>query len=223
MTRPVVERNRKTFLDLHPHPVVNRVLQNRGVSAPEEIEYSLKKLLHFNTMKGLDGASRLIESAILGNEQIVILGDFDCDGATSTTIMTEGLWSLGAKHVHFMVPHRMKHGYGLTPKVVEEFRHLEPGLLITVDNGIAAFDGVNAVRECLPNCKILVTDHHLESARGQPDADCIVNPCQSGCEFPSKSIAGCGVAFYTIMAARSHMEESGAFDKLGVKKPSLSP
>lgn len=223
MLRPVVERQKKTHAVVHPHPVVNRVLQNRGVSAPDEIEYSLGKLLDYRTMKGIDIAARLIEDAIMMNHQIVILGDFDCDGATSTTIMTEGLLSLGAKKVHFMVPHRMKHGYGLTPKVVEEFKNKDPRLLITVDNGIAAFDGVDAVRKELPDCKILVTDHHLESDRGQPDADCIVDPCQAGCDFPSKSIAGCGVAFYTIMAARARMDSNNSFSKLGINKPSLAP
>lgn len=221
--RPVVEKKREVFADLHGHPIVNRVLQNRGVQSIDEIEYSLQKLLHYKSMKGLDVAPLLIEKAILEDRQIVILGDFDCDGATSTAIITEGLWSLGAKKVHYMVPHRVRHGYGLSPKVVEEFKRYKPGLLITVDNGISAFDGVDAVREHLPDCDILITDHHLESDRGQPNADCIVNPNQTGCEFPSKSIAGCGVAFYTVAATRAHMEASGALKKLGIQKPCMKP
>lgn len=223
MRRPIVEKRPQTAGAIHPNPLLNRIFQNRGLSTPDDIQYGLNKLLDYSSMMGLDQASSLISEAILSGHTIMILGDFDCDGATSTSIMAEGLASLGARRVEFMVPHRMKHGYGLTPKVVEDFKEKNPQLLITVDNGIAAFDGVNAVRKELPDCKILVTDHHLASDSGLPDADCIVDPCQPGCSFPSKNIAGCGVAFYTVMATRAYMEDQNHFQSLGIEKPSLAP
>lgn len=221
MNRVIVERERKSDFVAHHNPVLARTLQNRGVSDASELNYSLKDLIHFKYMKGTSEGAKLIFEAIKNDHRIMILGDFDCDGATSTAIMVEGLRLLGAKKVDFMVPSRTKHGYGLSPKVAQEFVSYDPQLLITVDNGISAFEGVDAVRSLFPECKILITDHHLPSDKGNPNADAIINPSQKGCPFPSKSIAGCGVAFYTMLAARSEMHTAGYFTSMGMDYPDL--
>lgn len=220
--KPIVEATQKSTSHIHSNPVLNRVYQNRGLLSSDEIDYPLKNLLKPDGMKGMDKATDIILNHILSDSKIIIVGDYDCDGATATTIAVEGLTLLGAKNVSFMVPDRIKHGYGLSPEIVRLVGEQSPDLIITVDNGIASFAGCEAVKQLEKTCQIVVTDHHLASDNGLPDADAIVNPNQPGCNFKSKNIAGCGVIFYVVMALRAKMRERGIFEKLGMSEPSMT-
>lgn len=221
--KPILERSEKTTAIIHENPLLNRVFRNRGVKSPEEIDYKLAKMIPPNLMKGMDQGTDILIKHIMAGSKILIVGDYDCDGATSTTIAVEGLQLCGAKDVEFLIPDRIVHGYGLTRTIVELAGKSKPDLIVTVDNGIASFDGVAAVQELEHPCEILVTDHHLAADGGRvPDADAIINPNQPGCSFPSKNIAGCGVMFYTIIGLKSKMEKEGYFEKLGMSTPKLN-
>lgn len=222
--KPFVEREPKITggPGMHENPVLDRIYRNRGVGQAQDIDYALSGLLSPWTMKGMDQAADVIIRHIMRQSRILIVGDYDCDGATATTIGVEGLGLLGAKNVSFLVPDRMKHGYGLSPAVVDVAAEFKPELIITVDNGISSFEGAQAVRDLPFPCDLVITDHHLASDRGIPEAQAVVNPNQPGCEFESKAIAGCGVMFYTIMALRARMRDQGLFDKLGMEEPKLS-
>jgi len=189
------------------HPVLRRVYASRGIVSPDEVEYRLAGLLP-PTIGGMERACELLQTAIRDDARIVIVGDFDCDGATGTAVAVRGLRLLGARNVDYTVPNRMRHGYGLSPTIVEELLPRKPDLLITVDNGIAAHAGVAAAKA--HGMRVIVTDHHLPGV-ALPDADAIVNPCVPGDEFPSKALAGVGVMFYLLLALRSRMRESGRF------------
>lgn len=222
--KPIIEREPLVNADVHPNAIINRVLQNRGVSSKDEIDYSLSKLIDPWLMLNMEKACELLHQELVAGSKVVVVGDYDCDGATSTSIAVEGLSILGFKNVEFIIPDRMIHGYGLSPSVVQLAAELEPDIIVTVDNGIASFDGAKAVAELERPCKLLITDHHLPVDGGMvPDADCIVNPSQPGCNFPSKALAGCGVMFYTIMALRAYLRKVGHFEKLGIEQPNIMP
>lgn len=233
--KPIIEKPALTSEQVHQNPILNRILQNRGVQHMDEMRYPLDSLIPPSSMMGMDKAVLLLEKHIRAGSQIVVVGDFDCDGATSTSVAVEGLTMLGARNVQFIIPDRMIHGYGLSPSVVKLAAEYEPDLIVTVDNGIASFEGAEAVRalgqprtledgSVVPGhpCELLVTDHHLAAEKGLPDADVIVNPNQPGCPFPSKALAGCGVMFYTIMALRAHLRDSGYFAEQGVALPNVA-
>jgi single-stranded-DNA-specific exonuclease len=221
--KPIIERDKITDDFIHENPVLNRVFQNRGISSKQDIDYPLSRLLPPSLMKGMDEGTDLLIHHILSDSKILIIGDFDCDGATATSTAVEGLTMLGAKHVSFLIPNREKHGYGLTPEIVKLAESFEPDLIVTVDNGIASLEGASAVKNMSRPCQLLITDHHLQGTMGLPEADGIINPNQEGCKFPSKAICGCGVMFYTIAATRTKMREQGIFNRMGIKEPSLSP
>ena len=189
-------------------PVLQRIYAARGVLSPEQAELKLARLLPPETLGGLDHATRLLVDAIAGRKHIVIVGDFDCDGATGTAVAVRGLRLLGAENVSYQVPHRITHGYGLSPALVEELVGLKPDLVITVDNGIACHAGVAAAKA--HGWQVLITDHHLPGAQ-LPPADAIVNPNLDGDAFPSKALAGVGVMFYLLLALRRRMRDAGAF------------
>ena len=151
---------------------------------------------------------RLLADAISANRHIVIVGDFDCDGATGTAVAVRGLRMLGARRVSYQVPHRITHGYGLSPALVEDMVALQPDLVVTVDSGIACLAGVAAAKA--RGWQVLITDHHLPGAE-LPPADVIVNPNLDGDAFPSKALAGVGVMFYLLLALRRHLRDAGAF------------
>ena len=184
---------------------VAEILARRGVESEQELELKLKHLLA-PTMKGLNQAIQIIDEAIDQQQKIVIVGDYDADGATSTALMVLALKEMGAD-VHYLVPDRFKYGYGLTPAIADlAFTSYTPDLLITVDNGISSHAGVEQSQA--HGMKVVITDHHL-TTKETPKAEAVVNPNQLGCEFPSKALAGVGVAFYLLANLSSHRAKNG--------------
>ncbi|NKB38251.1 MAG: single-stranded-DNA-specific exonuclease RecJ [Gammaproteobacteria bacterium] len=205
------------FSDLHP--VMQKVYAGRGVNKQEEIDYSLKNLLGFKQIKNIDAAARLLRSSLEQQRRIVIVADYDADGATACALAIRGLKSMGAANVEFIVPDRFIHGYGLSPEIVELASRLEPDLLLTVDNGISSVDGVALARS--KGIDVLITDHHIP-AKELPDANVIVNPNLIDDVFPSKSIAGVGVMFYVLAALRASLSETDWFETKERPAPRLS-
>ncbi|GAB57341.1 single-stranded-DNA-specific exonuclease RecJ [Rheinheimera nanhaiensis] len=196
------------LLDGVNHPVLQRLYASRGVSHAAELDRSAASLLPFTALKDIDKAIALLLEALRQQQQLVIVGDFDADGATSTAVLLTGLKALGFKRVEYLVPNRFEYGYGLTPEMAELAVAQGAELIITVDNGISAIDGIVLAKKA--GVKVLVTDHHLAGS-DLPAADAIVNPNQPGCSFPSKALAGVGVAFYLLLALRAALREQGYF------------
>ena len=186
--------------------LLTRLYAARGVQSQAELDKSLARLIPYQQLKGIDAAVDLLVVALEQRQRILIVGDFDADGATASTVGLLGLRLLGASHVDYLVPNRFEYGYGLTPEIVEVALTRTPQLLITVDNGISSVEGVAAAKKA--GLKVLVTDHHLPGNE-LPDADAIVNPNQPGCEFPSKALAGVGVIFYVLIALRARLNSLG--------------
>lgn len=186
-------------------PLLARILARRGVQSELELELKLKHLLA-PQMKGLEQAIQIVDQAIESNQKIVIVGDYDADGATSTALMVLALREMGA-NVHYLVPDRFKYGYGLTPAIADlAFVTYTPDLLITVDNGISSHEGVDQAQA--HGMQVIITDHHL-TTKETPKAEAVVNPNQLGCDFPSKALAGVGVAFYLLANLSSHRKKMG--------------
>lgn len=184
---------------------IAEILARRGVQSEQELKLQLKHLLAPN-LKGLDTAVELIDQAIDQQQKIVIVGDYDADGATSTALMILVLKEMGA-NVEYLVPDRFKYGYGLTPKIAELAKQIyQPDLLITVDNGISSHAGVETAQAL--GMQVIITDHHL-TTKPTPSAEAVVNPNQLGCDFPSKALAGVGVAFYVLAKLSSHRAQQG--------------
>ncbi len=203
----------------HLHPVMARLYAARGVRDAQALDLSLARLLPIHSLAGLDAATELLADALEQRRRILVVGDFDADGATSTALAVRALRAMGAAHVDFLVPDRFRFGYGLTPGIVEVAAERGPDLLVTVDNGISSIAGVAAARA--RGMRVLVTDHHLPG-RELPSADAVVNPNQHGCGFPSKSLAGVGVIFYVLMALRTRLRETGWFTARGIEEPNLA-
>nr|WP_312232359.1 single-stranded-DNA-specific exonuclease RecJ [Pseudomonas sp.] len=189
-------------------PLLIRLYAARGVLSAVELEKGLARLIPFTQLKGIEAAVELLVEGLRQRQRMLIVGDFDADGATASTVGLLGLRMLGAAHVDYLVPNRFEYGYGLTPEIVAVALTREPELLITVDNGISSIEGVAAAKAA--GLKVLVTDHHLPGHE-LPAADAIVNPNQPGCSFPSKSLAGVGVIFYVLLALRARLRELGWF------------
>ena len=189
-------------------PLLRRLYAARGVTSDDQLSYTLKHLASPMGLRGVDRAVALLAEAITNQQRVLVLGDFDADGATSTAVAMLGLGMLGLNHIDFRVPSRFSDGYGLTPGIIHRLREegALPDLLVTVDNGIAAVEGVRAAREL--GIRVVVTDHHL-AGETLPEADAIVNPNQPGCPFLSKNAAGVGVMFYVLTALRKHLREQG--------------
>jgi len=186
----------------HWPPLLQRVHAARGSTDAQQAMPRLADLLPFQAMSGIDAAAQLLQEAITRDAHIVVVGDFDCDGATACAVGVRGLRMLGAKRVSHAVPNRIVHGYGMTPGLVEELAGLQPDLLVTVDHGIACHAGIAAAKA--RGWQVLVTDHHLPGAT-LPQADAIVDPNQPGDTFPSKALAGVGVIFYLLLALRAKL------------------
>jgi len=199
--------------------ILQRIYTARGVENEEELDLSVSHLLAPDRLKGIEYATHLLCDAVTGVASILIIGDFDADGATSSALMVLALKSMGAKSVDYLVPNRFEFGYGLTTEIVEVAAESHPALIVTVDNGISSIEGVALARE--KGIKVLVTDHHLPGEQ-MPDADAIVNPNQKDCRFPSKSIAGVGVAFYLLSSLRSRLRSIGWFEQQGIDEPLMA-
>ena len=198
------------------HPLLAQLYAARGVRTADELDEGLARLISPTTLMGAKQAAVLLANAIENNAHICIVADYDCDGATACAVAMRGLRLLGATHVSYLVPDRVIDGYGLTAPIAERVKAAGADVLVTVDNGIASFDGVARAKAL--GMQVLVTDHHLpalmnnaDGTVGLPHADVIVNPNQPGCEFESKSIAGVGVMFYVLLALRAELRERGVF------------
>ncbi|WP_138514748.1 single-stranded-DNA-specific exonuclease RecJ [Rhodoferax bucti] len=191
------------------HPLLARLYAARGVTGKDELDDALGKLLPPQGLLGADRAAVLLADAIAQDKKLCVVADYDCDGATACAVAVRGLRLLGARHVDYLVPDRVVDGYGLTAPISERVKKSGADVLITVDNGIASVDGVARAKAL--GLQVLVTDHHLPGNE-LPAADVIVNPNQPGCTFESKSMAGVGVMFYTLLALRSELRNRGVFD-----------
>ncbi|MGQ0578531.1 MAG: single-stranded-DNA-specific exonuclease RecJ [Betaproteobacteria bacterium] len=216
VTRRVPQTAFEVLLAAGVHPVLARIYAARSISTPQQLNTSLKGLVAVDRLKNCVEMARLLADAIAAGQRLLIVADYDADGATACALGMIALQSLGAQ-VDYLVPNRFEYGYGLTPEVVALAAARRPDFLITVDNGIASIDGVEAARQL--GIDVLITDHHLPAAH-LPAAACIVNPNQPGCDFPSKNLAGVGVMFYVLLALRAELRARGWFD--GREEPNLA-
>jgi single-stranded-DNA-specific exonuclease len=207
------------FLPAELHTVTRRVLAARGITSPALLDTSLKGLLPATELGGTAAAVRLIAEVMQRGGRMLVVGDFDADGATSTALALRALRAMGADDVGYLVPNRFEYGYGLTAEIVELAARRQPELIITVDNGISSLDGVARARE--HGIKVLITDHHLPGA-ARPLADALVNPNLPEDAFPSKALAGVGVIFYVMTALRTHLRQQGWFAARGIAEPNLA-
>ena len=225
MDKKIVRRSQvdDSHLPASLHAVIKQVYATRGVQSEQALELVVNNLAgvsELNTaFKGIEKACQLLHLALINKTKIIIVGDFDADGATSTALMMSALSSLGSEHHDFIVPNRFEYGYGLTPEIVDIAAEQGAQMLVTVDNGISCVAGVNRAKEL--GLQVIVTDHHLPGHE-LPMADAIVNPNQHGCEFPSKSLAGVGVAFYVMLALRSYLREKGYFSQQQINEPNIA-
>jgi len=201
------------------HPVLARLYAARAVQHADELDLSLERLLPPNVLKNMDAAVTLLAENLRAGQRILIVADFDADGATSCALAVRALRSMGAHDVRYVVPNRFEYGYGLTPEIVAVAAQQQPDLLITVDNGISSVDGVRAAKTL--GMRVLITDHHLPGAE-LPAADAIVNPNQPGDDFPSKNLAGVGVIFYVMLALRARLRTTGWFVEKNIPEPNLA-
>lgn len=217
--RPRSKQLPSNFLSDSIHPVLERIYQWRGIANITEIQRDLKALLPYSALLHVDKAIELLTDAIYKQQHIMIVGDYDADGATSTALAIRCLNAFGAKNTSYLVPNRFEYGYGLTPQIVAVAAKQQPDLIMTVDNGIASIDGVQAANQL--GIKVLITDHHLPAAQ-LPDAAAIVNPNQKECLFASKALAGVGVCFYVMLALCRHLQQEGWFEQQQITSPNMA-
>ncbi|MGQ3890609.1 single-stranded-DNA-specific exonuclease RecJ [Legionella sp. CNM-4043-24] len=200
-------------------PLLQRIYAARGITDEEQLDKRMQCLLPFAELNDINKACLRLETALLEQQRMLIIGDFDADGATSTAVAVAALRAMGAKNVEYLVPNRFEFGYGLTPGIVGVAQKWQPDLIITVDNGIASVEGVDAANQA--GIDVLITDHHLP-AEVLPNACAIVNPNQRGDQFASKSIAGVGVIFYVMLALRRHLVNRGWFAAQSLPEPNMA-
>ncbi len=215
LRRPVLSIDNLSQL----HPVLQRIYAARGIQTLDELDYRLTRLLHYQDLMGIDSAAVKIGQVIMQGQRIVIIGDFDTDGATSSALAVSALRSFGANFVDYLVPNRFHYGYGLSPEIVAVAMNLKPNLIITVDNGISNHEGVSAAKQA--GVTVIITDHHLPGSC-LPNADVIVNPQQVGDRFASKNLAGVGVIFYVMLAVRSYLRTQSWFGQRGLPEPNMA-
>ncbi|AHG19316.1 ssDNA exonuclease RecJ [Chania multitudinisentens RB-25] len=199
--------------------LLRRLYALRGVRGEQELERSVKGMLPWQRLDGIDAAVAILQQALIDRQRIMVVGDFDADGATSTALTVLALRSMGCNHVDYLVPNRFEDGYGLSPEVVEQVAVRGAELIVTVDNGISSHAGVELAHA--KGMQVLVTDHHLPGET-LPAAEAIVNPNLRDCDFPSKSLAGVGVAFYLMLALRARLRDSGWFEQRTLTMPNLA-
>lgn len=217
-TQLASEFNHASSASENLHPVLQQVLLNRGITESAQLNLSVSGLCE-PKLKGMDAAVKILYQAILDQKRIFIIGDFDADGATSTALMISALKQFGAQNIQFLVPNRFDFGYGLSVPLVDMAAAQKAELLVTVDNGIACIAGVQRAKDL--GLDVIVTDHHLPAAQ-LPNADAIVNPNQADCEFPSRNIAGVGVAFYVMLALRAYMRSQNYFETHQIPVPNIA-
>ncbi|HHF2852700.1 TPA: single-stranded-DNA-specific exonuclease RecJ [Vibrio diabolicus] len=216
-----IQRRPEPDLSLLPDsipPILKRIYINRGITDPAQLETSARGLHSYQKLGGIEQAVELLFQAITEQKRIIVVGDFDADGATSSALSVLALSMLGSHNVDYLVPNRFEDGYGLSPEVVDQALELGAEMIMTVDNGVSSIEGVRYAKE--NGITVLVTDHHLP---GQvlPDVDAMVNPNLESCHFPSKALAGVGVAFYLMMALCVHMRKHNWFAEQGMQEPKL--
>lgn len=200
-------------------PLLQRIFAARGVASSEELDCSVGELIRSDALLGIEAAVSLLHVALVNQQKILIVGDFDADGATSCAVAVRGLTAMGAVKVEYLVPNRFEYGYGLTEEIVALAQERQPDLIITVDNGTSSIAGVAAARRA--GVSVLITDHHLPGAK-LPDANAIVNPNLEGDDFPSKALAGVGVIFYVLLALRAKLREVNWFEERNLVVPNLA-
>lgn len=200
-------------------PLLRRLYASRGVKSDRDLERSVKGMLPWQQLTGIDDAVTHLYNAMREGLRIIVVGDFDADGATSTALSVLALRSLGCDNVSYLVPNRFDDGYGLSPEVVDQAHARGAQLILTVDNGISSHAGVARAHEL--GIPVVVTDHHLPGDT-LPEAEAIVNPNLRDCDFPSKSLAGVGVAFYLMLALRAFLRDNGWFEARGIAMPNLA-
>lgn len=234
MNKEIIRR-KKMAIEHLPNTIpesIRQIYASRGVESAQQLELKVSNLQGIglqkniqkdnkddNALKGLDEACQLLHAALINNTNIIIVGDFDADGATSTALMMVALTLMGSANHAFLVPNRFEYGYGLTPEIVDIAAKQGAQMLVTVDNGISCVAGVNRAKEL--GLQVLVTDHHLPGHE-LPKADAIVNPNQVGCPFPSKSLAGVGVAFYLMLSLRSYLRDKKYFIEHNINEPNIA-
>ncbi|HFJ1419501.1 TPA: single-stranded-DNA-specific exonuclease RecJ [Salmonella enterica] len=200
-------------------PLLRRLYASRGVRSSRELERSVKGMLPWQQLSGIDNAVEILYNAFREGTRIIVVGDFDADGATSTALSVLGMRALGCDNISYLVPNRFEDGYGLSPEVVDQAKARGAQLVVTVDNGISSHAGVAHAKTL--GIPVIVTDHHLPGDT-LPDAEAIINPNLRDCEFPSKSLAGVGVAFYLMLALRTFLRDKGWFDERNIAPPNLA-
>ncbi|EBQ9026961.1 single-stranded-DNA-specific exonuclease RecJ [Salmonella enterica subsp. enterica serovar Ajiobo] len=200
-------------------PLLRRLYASRGVRSARELERSVKGMLPWQQLSGIDNAVEILYNAFREGTRIIVVGDFDADGATSTALSVLGMRALGCDNISYLVPNRFEDGYGLSPEVVDQAKARGAQLIVTVDNGISSHAGVAHAKTL--GIPVIVTDHHLPGDT-LPDAEAIINPNLLDCEFPSKSLAGVGVAFYLMLALRTFLRDKGWFDERNIAPPNLA-
>lgn len=222
MSNPIVKQRKIDESVSWPetvHPLLQRIYSSRNLTSAEEVDLTLKKLLPPSGLKNIEQAAALLLEALTHNLKILIIGDFDADGATSTALAIRVLKAFGHMNIDYLVPNRFAFGYGLTPGIVNEAIKLTPDLIITVDNGISSVDGVALAKS--HGIKVLVTDHHLQGNQ-LPGADVIVNPNQHGDGFQSKALAGVGVIYYVLIALRQQLRQVQHFSRNNIPEPNMA-
>jgi len=217
LQREFDQTNEHALGDLHP--VLKRIYLSRSITSSKELELGLNQLIPPKKLAGIEDAVEILVEAISADASILIVGDFDADGATSCALGVLALRAMGARHVAYIVPNRFEFGYGLTPEIVKLAAPAQPDLIITVDNGISSHEGIEEAASC--GISVLVTDHHLPG-KELPPADAIVNPNRPDDTFPSKALAGVGVIFYLMIALRSGLRDLGWFERMKIDPPNLA-
>lgn len=221
MNKNIVRRTKQSEFqaDAAVSSILKKIYENRGIKDLAEVNHELNTLCNFDKLMGIEAAAELIYQHLQQQNRILILGDFDADGATSSALAVSALNAFGATQVKYLVPNRFEYGYGLTAEIVEVAKQWQPKLLITVDNGISSIEGVAAAKAA--NIDVLITDHHLPAAI-LPAADAIVNPNQKGDHFPSKHLAGVGVIFYVMSAVRRLLSQKNWFIENHIPEPNMT-
>ena len=219
--KKIVERHVSVDANLPDsiHPVLKRIYASRNVKCIDDIDYSLSSLVSFEKLSSINSAVTLLQEMLKLKKRILVVADFDTDGATSCALAIRGLTAMGAKDITYIVPNRFEHGYGLSCEIVKVALEYEPDLIITVDNGISSVNGVEYARN--QGVSVLITDHHLPGNE-LPNANVIINPQLIDDEFPSKNLAGVGVIFYILLALRSKLKEIGWFEENNIDFPNLA-